>query len=155
MNTAFFVGFEKRAYDYGHEVRELDQHYEGRAGATPMDATEASRTGRRVGAIFGGLMGALLGATTHKPLMGAALGAGVGGLAGAGLGHMGGISAAMRDKLGIEEAKRIITMPKKERREYLLHLARQNEISESEAEEWSRTEYAENRADLRHGARGY
>jgi hypothetical protein len=121
----FWSGFEKRAYNYDYESKELKNFHEARSEATPVSKLKAGLVGAGIGGGAGALVGAL-----HKKrspervaltaLVGAALGGGAG------------VLTAIGDKFGIEEAKRITAMPPKEQKEYLRHLARTHEISSKE-----------------------
>ena len=141
IKKAFWDGFEKRAYNYDYETKELGKYYVGRSKNKPASKLKSSL----IGAGVGGALGAGYGAA-HSAGTGALIGGGIGALGGGFLGLLGAIS----DKLGIEEAKRIMKMPEGEREEYLRHLTRQNEISEKDAEEWSRDFHRDLREERRH-----
>lgn len=141
--------FEKRAYSYAHETRELGRDYSENAKRTPIGGIKSSLVGAGIGAVGGGLLGAVHGASRGSAMAGGALGALLGGGFGAGMGAL----SAMADKLGIEESKRIMAMPKKEREEYLQHLAREGEITSQEARDWRRVHFQEFREQRRHNER--
>jgi hypothetical protein len=133
IKSAFWDGFEKRAYNYEHESKELGKHYDSLSKETPYSKTKAGL----IGAGIGGTLGAGIGAFKGLPRS-----AGAGALIGGGIGAVGGglmgVVSAIANKMGIEKAKEIVKMPVKERKEYLRHLARQHEISAQDAKEWSR-----------------
>lgn len=148
MNN-FWNGFEKRAYDYAHEAQQEEEYNKDRSGQTPMDPNQAMSTGTNIGGLLGGLGGGYAGFQQGKgkgALIGGLMGVLGGALLGRGLGYM----TAMSDKLGIEEAQRIMSMPKQQRTNYLKSLARDGEISERESREWSREWREESRNDRRH-----
>jgi hypothetical protein len=140
----FWSGFIKSAYDFEHEARRSEQHYDYQSKRTnPMSKVKAALYTGLAGALLGGAGGALHDNFKGNRLLGGALGAGLGALAGGGLG----ILTAMVDKLGIETAKRIMAMPKKERDAYLKYLAYQNEITDKEYKDWSKELAEERRHD--------
>ncbi len=128
---AFWIGFEKAAYDYAHEIREDRDYYKSRSKDKPTSKLKSGLVGAGFGAVGGALLGALN--PEHMSRGAAAL---LGGALGAGLGGLMGVGAALADKLGIEEAKRISKMPPKEQKEYLAYLARRGEITEREEKEY-------------------
>lgn len=138
---AFWVGFEKAAYDYAHEIREDRDYYKSRSKDKPTSKLKSGL----VGAGLGGVSGAILGALNpeHMSRGTAAL---LGGALGAGLGGIMGVSVAIADKVGIEEAKRISKMQPKEQKEYLAYLARRGEITERDEKEF----WKELKEDRRH-----
>lgn len=148
IKQAFWSGFEKRAYDYKYEAKELNREYGARSKETPSSKSKSALIGAGIGAVGGGLLGMGHGLSSS-------LGAGLGALAGAGIGGaLGGLSGlfmAIAHKMGIEEAKRIMKMDPKKREEYLRHLARRNEITEAQRDEWNREFRRETHAERRHG----
>jgi hypothetical protein len=137
MNS-FWNGFEKRAYDYKYEAKQLNRDYGARSKEKPISKSKSSIVGAALGASLGGLFGLSRGS------------AGLGALAGAALGGLTGLMGAISHKVGIEEAKRIMKMDPKKRDEYLRSLARRNEITEAESREWRREFHKELRDDARH-----
>lgn len=146
---SFWTGFEKRAYDYEHEVSELEKHYARQAKETPMDPRKAVHTGMG----FGGVGGALLGGihVDGHGWKGRAAGAVAGGLMGGALGSVAGRAAADVHKGGIEHAKHVTGLPKKERMARLRHIAREDEYDSREAHEWARTRYLARQQKREHG----
>ena len=142
----FWLGFEKKAYDYEHESSNLKARYDQRSKETPVSARKAGLWGAGIG----GAGGAILGALQHKGKGGMLPGLLMGGLLGAGIGGLAGVATAIADELGIEEAKRIMRMEDGARQSYLKSLARRNEISEQQYNEWSRDLKKERYADARH-----
>lgn len=138
--NGFWSGFEKRAYDYKQEAKELNEEYGARSKETPADKSKSALIGAGIGAGLGGFIG--LGAGGPGVLTGMGMGGLFGGLMG--------LFSAISHKLGIEEAKRIMKMTPKARDEYLKSLARKNEISEAEHREWQREFRRESREDTRH-----
>jgi hypothetical protein len=134
----FNSGFEKISYDYAHEVRKDIEYRKKRAKENPVDKTTSSL----VGAGLGGVLGAGVGATAGRYGRLSGKGALIGGAIGAGLGGLGGLLAHYSDAASIEHAKRINKMPPKQKKEYLASLARDREISEREANEESRHQRA-------------
>lgn len=134
MNPAFTAGFEKLSYDYARETDDLADSYKRRSKMTPIGMKQTALLGAGIGAGLGGLYGGLR--SSGSRVSGALLGLLAGGAAGGAAGAL----TAMSDKLGIERAKEIMAMPPKKRRELLQSMARKSEISEREANEWSRTQ---------------
>jgi hypothetical protein len=150
-------GQEKKAYDYAHEVREKEQHHDAHSKATPLDpdteAAKGRKGGRWIGGINGGILGGVLGGmggSGKHMALGALAGAGLGAWAGHHMGHHAGLAAATESKLGIEHSKHIMAMPPDERKDYFQHLARNDEISAREADEWDRHNDREMNAEWRH-----
>ncbi|MCJ7521952.1 MAG: hypothetical protein MUP21_07025 [Dehalococcoidia bacterium] len=139
MTNDFWTGFEKRAYDYAHEVEQETNKAARNSKRTPGTKTKAGLVGAGLGAGVGTLLGSIAG--SENAAFGGAIGTGLGALlgfgGGAALGGLIGVFHAMQDKLGIEEAKRIMAMDPEKRRSYLAYLAHKNEISEREANAWA------------------
>lgn len=135
IKSAFWEGFEKRSYDYKQEAKDLQERFSKRSKSTPIDMKKSLLWGSGLGSLGGGLIGALKGGHGSKQRL---IGAGLGGLLGASLGGLTGAIASISSVLGIEEAKRIMSMPQKDRDVYLRSLARKNEISEQQYRDWSR-----------------
>jgi hypothetical protein len=152
MTGSFWIGFEKRAYDYAQEAKDLEQEERWNSKLTPFTKTKGGLVGAGVGAGLGALIGGITG--HHNAIEGGRVGAGLGALIGLGggaaLGGLMGVSAAITNKLGIEESKRIMAMEPAKRRMYLQSLARKNEISEREAHDWSRDAEKERNDERRH-----
>lgn len=136
----------KKAYDYEHESKNLHTHYDQRSQETPVSVSRAGLWGAGIG----GAGGAILGALQNKGKGGMLPGLLIGGLLGAGVGGLAGVATAIADELGIEEAKRIMRMEDGARQSYLKSLARRNEITEQQYNEWSRDLRRERYADARH-----
>lgn len=143
----FWSGFEKRSYDYGHESKMLDAWHHLRADQEPISKTKVGLWGAGLGGGIGAIAGALKGKSSRFGVLAHGL---MGGAAGAGLGGLAGVITAMADKLGIEEAKRIVAMPKDDRKDYLAHLARQSEISAQQHRDWRNALLSESQDDRRH-----
>lgn len=145
VKRAFWEGFEKRSYDYAHEVGDLRNYYKDRSKETPYSKTKGSLVGAGIGGVGGALFGALAEAnkgmlSKKKPLKGALAAGGIG----AGVGGLLGLLSSITNKSEIEEAKRISKMSPKNQRDYLAHLARNDEIS---TREWERSREAQRRHD--------
>lgn len=131
----FWSGFEKRAYDYNQEARELKDNYKSISKESPMSKTHASVTGGVLGAGVGALAGISSGLATHQPIKSLAGGAGLGGVAGAAIGIMLGLAAAHGHKESINEAKKILKMAPKNQMDFLKSKARGNEAHENRHEQ--------------------
>ena len=117
----------KKAYDYGHEVREETGRTKKRQHDKPVGWGKAMGVGGAIGAGLGAGVGALASRAGARG-RGALIGAGVGGAAGVGIGALHGVA----DREDIAESRRVQKMKPGVRREYLAHKARRGEISERE-----------------------
>ena len=132
VKAAFMNGFEKAAYNYNQEARELKSQYKSKSKETPSDPKDAATMGGigvgSIGAIYGGILGRTGG-------MGALAGAGIGGVAGAAIGIMLGLAAAHGHKESILEAKKILKMAPKKQMDLLKSQARGSEAHENRHEQ--------------------
>lgn len=136
MNS-FFEGFEKRAYEYEWEARQLEERAAKRQHDRPPHLGKAMGIGAGVGGGLGALAGNPVGGTR---------GALIGGLAGASLGAVAGLGRHLGEKKNIQEARRTMSMPSDVRNMYLKHQAR----SKDEGRRAAETQSAINQAALMH-----
>ena len=123
--------FGKQAYDYAYEARHGATRAKSRQHDTPIGWRKSMGVGASVGAGIGALGGAFRGA--RRALVGAGIGA-------AGGAALGGLVSAV-DAMDINEAKRIMEMRPKERREYLAAKAAERRRAGAErASEWRHAE---------------
>jgi hypothetical protein len=152
MTGSFWIGFEKRAYDYAQEAKDQERLESWNSKRTPYTKTKGGLVGAGVGAGLGALIGGITG--RNNAIEGGRVGAGLGALIGLGggaaVGGLLGVAAAISNKLGIAESKRIMAMEPAERKTYLQSLARQDEISEREAHDWDRDARKEENDERRH-----
>lgn len=106
----------KQAYDYAHEVKEYQEYAKERQNDEPIGVLPAIGTGAALGAGVGGIAAAHM----RGPLLKASL-------LGAALGGLFGFGASKLSEGDIDESKRIMGMPKKDRDSYLRSLARKDE----------------------------
>jgi hypothetical protein len=137
----FWSGFEKSAYDYQQEVKDLNETATFQSTDTPLSKIEASLFGAGVG----GIMGAGIGALSHGPGRSMSGSAGLGGLAGLAIGGLAigglaGLLTAIQDRAEIKDAKMLMKMKTTDRDILLAGRARQNETNTRELH-----------ADYRHG----
>lgn len=121
MNSNFIAGFEKRAYDYTYEAKELEKMHGRNLAAGPG----SYGTGAAVGGAMGAVPGAILGAVTSTKgrALGGAVGAALGGAFGAGMGLL----ATLRQNVNYETAKEIKSLSPRARMERLKAEARAEE----------------------------
>jgi len=124
---SFYEGFEKRAYDYAHEVDVAHDYAKSRHGDQPIGWGKALGVGGLGGAGLGALSG-IIGGAKGQRVMGGLKGA----LTGSALGALTGALIGMADRADIEEQKNIMSMDEDKRGKYLASKARDKEFVDRE-----------------------
>ena len=127
MMKTFFSGFEKRAYDYAHEVDVAHEYAKDRYQDEPITWSKALGGGALLGSGIGGITGAL---KSPKERM---LGGLAGAIAGAGMGALLGGGVGAIDRYDIAEQKEIMDMDGAKRAKYLASKEREREFRRREA----------------------
>lgn len=137
----------KAAYDYAHEIAQLEKVHERRRAEAPSDPRQATLSGAGLGVLLGAGLGlaAAYGRIPVDPARAAMVGAGGGAALGAGLGF----ANAMKRNQQLEQSHMLATLPPGEKADFLRSLARKAEIESRDQREWHRARYQAQRADLR------
>jgi hypothetical protein len=129
----FWSGFVKEGYDYAHEVRLRNEAADYDSKRSPIPYGKSMAIGAGLGGITGAGMGAFSAAK------GSRLGGGLkGGAMGAGIGLLAGALTALSDDLEVADAKRLMAMEPEARDAELASRARKDEIHQREIYEQRR-----------------
>lgn len=142
-----YLEMVKSAYDYAHESRQLDgqlQAFQHQEEKSPfLEAVEKGLVGAAVGAGLGYIAGHGRVPLDVKKTVG--FGARLGGA----MGLVGGAAGAMHHNSAVQESRRVVQMSAPEKADYLRSQARANEIEDQNRQDWDKAYYLSNRADLR------